>query len=328
VTLLLLACVPPPAPPREPVDEVDPTVRAHSATSAADHTALLDTMGGHTGVPDGCAPEPEQDEVFPHTRRAIATEEDFDFDGSGLLVAQYYTTLRGIDLVQDPVILATGLEDDAAGIRVAPGGALLFYASPSYGTIVAVDRLDGNSWNVLYEVTNPRSLEMGLDGLLYVAEYTPDGRILTMDTTSRDVLLVGRLSYPNGMTLSMDEQVLYVSAGQGRSTLYAFDRQPSGRFDPRPRRVLESDGVVLSLATDVCDNLYLLSVRGGSVHRYRPDTGALRLIAELPTDDLGFSAIRFSPGIGGFDGTHLWATNRSAVFEIEVGIAGRHVLRP
>lgn len=327
--------------PKEPTEDHVPhddvavthTGDAHSGASPAGHTgSTADTGTGtaHTGVGYDCSAIPAGPRPFVSTN-AITTEEDFDFDATGLLLAQYFYSIKGTDRAGNVQVVASGLSGDAAGIRTGPNGDFV-YASPDDGRLVGVQRANGATRTLVSGLRFPNSLEMSTDGVLYAAEFWQNGRIIAYDTLTDATTDLGRMDYPNGMTLSMDEQTLYIASASaywsGQSTIWAVDKAKDGTFGG-VRLVVDAPVLVTSLAVDVCDNLYLISYNDGRVLRFTESTGVFELIADLGVQfGAGFSAIRFSPGIGGFDETFLYATNRSRVYEVEVGVQGRHVLNP
>jgi hypothetical protein len=331
--LLVAGCTRPGPGPNPPPDGDDPTEHtAHTAVPPAPQTGETGTTGdtaGHTGLAFDCSTVPAGPRPFTSTS-AITTEEDFDFDGVGLLLAQNFYSIKGTDRYGAVEIVATGLSGDAAGIRVAPNGDFV-YASPNDGRLVGVTRYTGASRTLLSGLRFPNSLEMGTDGMLFASEFWNNGRLVWFDTTTLASGELGHLDYVNGMTLSMDEQVLYLASADaywsGASVIYAVDRQPDGTFGGGVRRVADCPTLVTSLAVDVCGNLYMAAYYDGRVFRFTESTGTFELLADLGGGGYGgFSSIRFSPGLGGFSPTSLYATNRAQVYEIDVGVEGRHVL--
>jgi hypothetical protein len=331
VSIALLACrTPERNPPRPvPTDHTALVEPGHSGTTSTDSAGDSASSAAHTGLPPDCLALPAGPRPFTSTT-VLSTEEDFDFDATGLLLAQNYNSIAGIDRYGTRTVVATGLTGDAAGIRVAPSGDFV-YASPDDGRLVGVSRSTGGSRTLASGLRFPNSVEMSVDGVAYVAEFAPNGRIVSVDLYTLAAEELGRMDYVNGMTLSMDEQVLYLASSSaywaGPTTIHAVDRQPGGGFGGGARVVVQSPALVTSLAVDACDNLYLLSYLDGRVFRYSESTAVLEQLADLGGGGYaGFSSIRFSPGLGGFSTTSLYATNRLRVFEIDLGVEGRHVL--
>lgn len=316
---------------RDGTDDDPTAVHTGWAHTALDHTGLPsgETAALHTGGVPACDTLPTGP-VGVTSSDVISTEEDFDFDATGLLLAQNYSSIVGTDRYGATTVVATGLSGDAAGIRVAPNGDFV-YASPDDGRLVGVSRANGGSRTLLSGLRVPNSVEMDTAGIAFVAEFWSNGRIVWLDTNTLESGEVGRLDYVNGMTLSNDERVLYVASANGYwtgpTTIYAADRAKDGTFSGL-REITQLPTLVTSLAVDDCDNLYLLAYNDGRVFRYDVAADVFTELANLGgIGYAGFSSIRFSPGLGGFSTTALYATNRLRLYEVDVGIGGRHVLR-
>lgn len=327
---LALACTDPRPrpPPRDDAPAHSASAHSGGPTSPTGPTGgTADTGSAHTAEPFDCSTIPAGTRPFISTD-VISTEEDFDFDATGLLLAQYNYSIKGTDRYGNVQVVATGLSGDAAGIRVAPSGDFV-YASPDDGRLVGVARATGGSRTLLSGLRVPNSLEMDSDGVVYAAEFTANGRIVALDTNTLVDEELGRLDYVNGMTLSMDEQVLYLASSTsywyGQTTISAVDRQPDGSFSGL-RHIVDCPTFVTSLAIDVCGNLYMVAYNDGRVFRYTESTDTFEQLADLGSFG-GFSSVRFSPGLGGFSTTSLYATNRARLYEIDLGVEGRHVLR-
>lgn len=301
----------------------------HSATTPSSSGATGDTA--HTGVTDpgpDCSIAPSASAPVPFP--AIHTEEDFDFDGGGLLLSQRNTNLVGIERDGDARVVAAAIGYDAAGIRALPDGRVVV-AEPDTAQVDLVDPATGGVSALATGLDFPNGLEVGRDGLVYVSEFVPRGHVRTFDPSTGETHRILDLDYPNGMALSPDEQVLYVVSsagllGLGASTVYALRRDGRGWEDAAT--VFYDGGQTLGgLTTDACGRVYVVEYSSGRVWWIAPEGGAATLLTTLT--GLGYwSSLRFSPGLGGWATTELYATSRREFYAIEVGVEGRHVLTP
>jgi sugar lactone lactonase YvrE len=326
----LAACTPPEGPSDA---DTTPTAAVHSAlVTATGDSAALPEHTGPTGTPTtapGCGPAPAG--PFPVTSSdEVHTEEDFDFDPTGLVLSQRFENLIGIERDGTSQIVATQIGYDAAGIRSLPTGEVLV-AQPDTGSLQLVDPSTGGSVPLIGSLAYPNGLEVGVDGSVFVSEFVRQGHVRWYDPSTEAFEPIADLEYPNGMVLSPDEQTLYVVSsegllGFGASTIYTLQRNPDGSWDPALTLFRESATTLGGMTTDSCGNLYVIEYNGGRLIRIEPD-GTTTDLATLPGAGT-WSSLRFSPGIGSWPRTEVYATNRRELYGIEVGIEGRHVLSP
>ena len=77
---------------------------------------------------------------------------------------------------------------------------------------------------------------------------------------------------------------------------------------------------------DICGNIYTVEYQTGKVVRISPDGADVTVIADI--EDPGgwsveYNSLRWGNGVDGWDPLVLYVTNRSYLFPIEVGIAGK-----
>lgn len=338
VVLLVAACSGPDAPEPPGEDEgstdmpTDPTAPADTELPP-DSTAPTDT--GTPPAVDPCA-DPFTGPFDFVSSSVVQTEEDFDFESTGLLAMQQFNNLVGITRTGEVTVIATNIGADVAGIRTLPTGDILV-TQQDLARVSRVNVSNGNTVNVVSGVGFPNGLEVGLlDGLAYVSDFSPNGRVMTFDAypgagVIGEPTVILNIPYPNGLALSPDEQTLYVATSNdswgGNGRLAAIDRDPeTGAWVPEPRLVFQANQLVDAVTTDVCGNVYVTEYANGRVTRIRPD-GTTELIVDLPNVGFeGYCAARFGPGIGDWERTTLYVSNRQAIYAIDIGIEGRHVL--
>ncbi|MEZ4237255.1 MAG: SMP-30/gluconolactonase/LRE family protein [Myxococcota bacterium] len=261
----------------------------------------------------------------------VQTEEDFDFDGTGLVVLQRFNDLVGVDRDGTLSVVAVNIGLDVAGVRTLPSGDVLV-TQQDLGRVSRIDRDSGGRVDVANGLGFPNGLEVGTDGWAYVSDYAEAGRVMRFDPypsagDAPETIL--EIAYPNGLALSPDEQTLYVATSTnlfgGRGRVVAIDRDASGAWSA-PRSVYQADDLLDAIAVDTCGNVYVTEYTHGKVHRLHLD-GTSEEIADLR--DVGFEgycASHFSPGIGTWSPTALYVSNRHELYGIELGVPGRHVL--
>lgn len=312
-----------------PPDDSDPPV--DTTTGDTSDTATMRATGDTGGAPAvDCSTLVPADQITWTSTSAITTEEDFDFDDQGYLLMQRSGDLQGVDRQggAHPIAPNTG---DPTGIRSTSTG-LIVIAQPGYGNIELVDPATGGSMVLLGGLSSPNGLEADGEGMIYVTENHPQGRVRMVDTTDGSFAVIAEAPYPNGIALSPDDQVLYFTTGDGgfggQTRIVRIERDASGRWDQTTLELLYTHpAYVGSITMDACGNLYGLEYQGGRVFRMDTTTLAVEPIADFQVGG-SWSNLHFSPGLGGWDLNTLYITNRGQLFLIDTGVPGSHVLTP
>lgn len=326
---LLVACGGP-EPVRDP-PEPTPVPKPEPVVIDTVETGTPQTDSG-TPIPPGpsCDALPEGPYTFIKSSQ-IHTEEDFDFDRYGFLVLQSYQDLIGIARDGSMTVIGTNVGIDVAGIRTLPTDDYVV-AQQDTATLRRVNHVNGNTVTVLGGLDFPNGLDVGLDGMVYVSEYSGNGRVRMVDPYSGDATVILSIDYPNGLALSPDEQTLYVALSQslfaGNGRVVAIDRDPdSGEWVGTPRTVYDSTDLLDAITVDTCGNVYVTGYRTGKVWRIRVPDLTAELVIDLPNSGWeGYCAARFGAGWGDWKRTTLYVSNRTDLYGIELGIEGRHVL--
>lgn len=333
--MIAAACkAPAPTSTGTPTDVTTPTDVVTTPTGTTGSTGHT----GHTGDTGGTLPEPVDcsllvaaEDITYTSSSAIVTEEDFDFDALGYLLTQRSQDLQGIDRYGVSHAVASNVGVDATGIR-SMLNADIVVAQPSTGSIRLVDPDTGGSLTLLGGLNNPNGIEAGEDGMAYVTENTNNGRVRRVDPTTGEATVLFNLSYANGIVLSPNDEVLYIAAADsfffGDTRIVATYRDANGEFDPSTSVVLYTHPeYVGSLTVDACGNVYGVEYSGGRVFRLDPTTQTVEMLVDF--NQFGtFSALHFSPGLGGWSAESLYVTSRGNLFEIPMGVPGSHILMP
>jgi gluconolactonase len=123
------------------------------------------------------------------------------------------------------------------------------------------------------------------------------------------------LDSPNGVTLSLNEDWLYVATGNGRRYPVASDGTVGMGQDFAP--AAGGDGMVV----DCAGNLYVAKSNGQNVAVYAPDGSPIGTIA-LNSDVQAVTNVAF----GGADHKTLYITglgNKKGLFKLQLDIPGR-----
>jgi hypothetical protein len=268
---------------------------------------------------------------------------DFDFDVDG-----YVVTMVGEDLVRfdregvgEVVVGRVGF---AWGVRSLPSGELVI-SRPELG-MTAIIGDDGSPRPFLGGMQYPTALEVGIDGMVYIADDVADGEVWMADPYTGAVEHVVNVPFPSGLALSPDEKTLYIATSpdryQGPGRIAAVDRSANGGgWDPATlREIHRTDWRVDAMTTDVCGNLYFGEYDTARVFRIReadalspggPGPEAVEEVAALGANGdypqiAGLTALRFGAGAGGFTEDTLYTSAGGMLFGLSVGVDGRHVL--
>ncbi|MEQ1500897.1 MAG: SMP-30/gluconolactonase/LRE family protein [Myxococcota bacterium] len=333
MTLLAIAwaCTPP-----DTTDHTDGLPPDGDADTDTDTDTDVDTSGTGDTAPTDTAPYVDPDCVglppagpFPYVESTqIHTEEDFDFDQAGFLITQANQDLAGVTRNGQQHIVAPSIGVDAAGLRSLSTGDIMV-AQPDTGSLRLVNYATGGSIVILGGLSFPNGLEATADGKVFSSEYATNGRIRLLDPYADTADVIAQMDNPNNMALSPDGNTLYIISSQhvfyGNSKIVALDKDSGGDWDPTPRLVHEHGSLLGGIATDKCGNVYTVEYSGGKVFRIRVDDLVVDPIADLPFGS-SYSSLRFPPGIGEWNRTELFVTNRYQMYVLDIGLEGHHVL--
>ncbi|MEM1031538.1 MAG: SMP-30/gluconolactonase/LRE family protein [Myxococcota bacterium] len=226
----------------------------------------------------------------------------------------------------DTVTLWTGSSNGTNGNALAEDGTMISceqspprvvrrtnYGDPSAVQVVA-DTYNGLSFN------RPNDVIVRGDGHLYftdpnyagaqsqpfqgVYHVTPDGTVNLVDDA---------MDKPNGIALSPDETILYVTDA-ARDELWAFDVTSDGSVAGGSKRKLaDTNGVPDGFAVDDQGYLYLTTDAGIDVHA--PDGSPF---GNIPVPQQPANCT-----FGGSDRRTLYITARSGVYKVRVNVPGR-----
>ena len=320
--------------PSETAASVDDTrpVRDTAATTLDTGDTRTSVETAHTGTPvtasTGDTAGLVDCGVLPKVSHVVSTgyttEEDFDFDPRGFLVSQRNQNIEGLDRYGNTWIYAANVGADPSGLRVLASGDLAV-AQPDRGDLMMVSAKTGGHGTALSGLTFPNGLTADRLGYAFVSEYTRDGRVRQVDVyTGEQWAVAAHLEQPNGLAFSPDESVLYVAEGKSGGRILAIDRLGDTSWSTPRVFFAPPRGTFLTLAVDVCGNVYTVDYGEGDVYRITPDGLSAEVVTSLGTGGYSaFSAIRFGNGVGGWERDMLYVTRRAELFEVGVGIDGQ-----
>jgi gluconolactonase len=213
---------------------------------------------------------------------------------------------------------SNGLATDGAGNIVAAvhkdGSLTSFALSGGSATPIATSYMNAR-------FNSPNDLAIRSDGNIYFSDPTfqaPSSRPQTMTRAYRRApdgtitALVDNLGNPNGVTLSLDEDFLYVAASSGKRFALAADGSAGPAEDYAPAS--GGDGMVI----DCAGNLYVAKARAVQVYDPMGDSiGAITVSDIQSVTNLAF---------GGADRKTLYITglgNNKGLFKVTLDIPGR-----
>jgi hypothetical protein len=316
--VVLLGCSPPAEPPGAGHDPTDPGTPPGDTGPLSDpgDSATDGTLPTDTAVVDCSAPLPA---VAPVAEIGIATEEDFDFDLRGFVIYQ-----QGSDLVGEQPggvfeVISPGVANDLRGIQTLSTGNIVAAANTE-GSLRFVNRDTGASNLLVGGLSSPNGVEVGPDDTVFFTE-SSGGRLRWVNPLTGDSGQIdGDLDFPNGVAFAPDALTLYAtSSGLSGTAVVAYTWD--GTTWGGRHVVVESFAELFdSIETDVCGNLYVLSYTNGKVFRISADGATSVLVADLPGG--AFSAIKWGNGVDIWSTSTLYATNRSKIYGMDMGIDG------
>lgn len=168
---------------------------------------------------------------------------------------------------------------------------------------------------------SPNDLTMAADGTLYFTDpgfqraAAPGGQPVTGVYRVREgevSLVDASIENPNGISLSPDQQTLYVAGGGGDGFVRAYDL--SGDKPVSTGNILEGVQVPDGMAVDCLGNLY---VTEHTAQRIRVITRQGEVIARIPLD-----ANVTNAAFGGEQGTTLFITGAGSLWQLDLGVKG------
>lgn len=217
---------------------------------------------------------------------------------------------------------SNGLAVDANGNIVAAvhkDGSLTRFALPSGTPSPVADGYMGKRFNT------PNDLAIRSDGNIYVSDPNfqappdplPQGetRVYRRDPSGTVTPIADTFGNPNGVTLSLDENTLYVAASNGKKfPVMADGSLGAGQMFPATDR---GDGMVI----DCAGNLYIAK-SGSDVEVYSPDGMSIGKISVPTSENIQVTNVAF----GGSDHKTLYITglqNKKGLFQVKLDLPGR-----
>jgi gluconolactonase len=217
---------------------------------------------------------------------------------------------------------SNGMAVDANGNIVAAvhkDGSLTRFALPSGTPSTVVDMYMGKRFNT------PNDLTIRSDGNIYFSDPNfqaptplPQGatRVYRRDPSGTVTPLSDTFNNPNGITLSLNEDWLYVAASTGRRYPVTADGSLGlGQDFPAANG---GDGMVI----DCAGNLYVTKGGSSNVAVYDPLGNSIGTISVPPSEGINVTNVAF----GGSDHKTLYITglqNKKGLFQVKLDIPGR-----
>ena len=168
---------------------------------------------------------------------------------------------------------------------------------------------------------SPNDLTMAADDTLYFTDpgfqraAAPGGQPVTGVYRVRDgevSLIDASIENPNGISLSPDQQTLYVAGGGEDGFVRAYDL--SGEKPVSLGNILEGVQVPDGMAVDCLGNLYVTEHTAQQIRVITPEG---EVIARIPLD-----ANVTNAAFGGEQGTTLFITGAGALWQLDLGVKG------
>jgi len=211
---------------------------------------------------------------------------------------------------------SNGLAVDAAGNLIVASHkdkAVLRQASDGKRTVIA-QRYEGNVFN------SPNDIALTTDGTLYFTDpdyqktAAPGGQPVTgiyrVGTDGKVTLVDGTRHNPNGIALSLKEDILYVNASDDEVRAYPIKNGVPQSARPFAR-IEGGDGMTL----DCHGNLYVTEHGARRVRVFDPQGKVLATIRV----DANVTNVAF----GGKEGKTLYITGAGAVWQLPLDVTGR-----
>jgi gluconolactonase len=206
---------------------------------------------------------------------------------------------------------------DVSGMTLTRDGRLLMAQAITHQVIIADIGSDGPlNLTTLYANTSlnqPNDVRQRSDGGIYFSDpnfKTNNSAVYFLETNGLARKVITNLSAPNGLQLSPDERLLYVSDSKLKSW-WAYSVQPDGSltdgrlfFKPEPAGPGNPDGITM----DKLGTLYLTGLGGVWI----VDSNG-RSLGFIPVPG-GASNVTF----GGKDGTDLYITSSKKLYRVSI----------
>jgi gluconolactonase len=171
----------------------------------------------------------------------------------------------------------------------------------------------------------PDDVTVRSDGTIYLSDgdFCPIGTLLgyssalpvfTIKPNTTTLINSGTVRGPNGIELSPDEKVLYVS-GYGEGSIYRFDVMPDGMIMKQPQALITGLSDSDSMCLDAAGNLYV-AVRSG-IQVLSPEGDKIKLIPVTAPAGSCTKAGMTNCTFGGKDGKTLYITSWTTLFKID-----------
>jgi hypothetical protein len=242
--------------------------------------------------------------------------DDFTFAPSGHLVGFDGRNLvrwarpGGLELLASNVIGMRG-----GALRALANGELL--VADFERDAVSLRDSDGQLRRQGLQVDEPMKMVLGPGGAYVTSQ---DGRISRIDASGA-VTPVGVASFDIGGLTFIDDYRTLVVGGLSVDGLHAFDVRADGTLGP-PRLWRGQIARAQALATDACNNVYVISEQDSRIRRVGPGM-ALATVADVRATNLW--ALAFGSGQLGWSQTALYVeeANTGGVHEVELGVGGQ-----
>jgi gluconolactonase len=202
---------------------------------------------------------------------------------------------------------------------VHKNGSLTRFALPSGAPSVVADMYMGKRFNT------PNDLTIRSDGNIYFTDPSfqapsplPQGmtRVYRRDPSGTVTPLTDNFNNPNGITLSLKEDFLYVAASNGRRYPVMADGSLGSGADFAASN--GGDGMVI----DCAGNLYVAKAGSSNVAVFTPDGTSIGTISVPSSEGIQVTNVAF----GGADHKTLYITglqNKKGLFQVKLDIPGR-----
>ncbi len=169
---------------------------------------------------------------------------------------------------------------------------------------------------------SPNDLAVRADGVVYFSDPTwqtpserahPGQRVYWVDTEKNVQAFKESFTQPNGVSLSPDEQFLYVNDQSGRVWRYTIAEDGSPTRDPRDEPFIQAAMWADGMVTDCAGNIYVASSLGVEVFDAQGQP-----IGQVTVDGGGATNVAF----GGEDRKTLFITTNTQVYMVELNVPG------